>query len=153
MKTKKIKNYLYTSVISALFDDRNPERQDLTKYFFEKLHQFDVYISDIVQTEINKIKSEELKQRIKSFIKNYKILLLNDEITQLAGEYIKNNVIPADYKEECFHIAYATLNEIDYLLSWNFRHIVNLKTKQIINTINLTLKYPELKIITPAELL
>lgn len=79
--------------------------------------------------------------------------MLNDEITQLAGEYIKNNVIPADYKEECFHIAYATLNEIDYLLSWNFRHIVNLKTKQIINTINLTLKYPELKIITPAELL
>ena len=49
MKTKKIKNYLYTSVISALFDDGNPQRQDLNKSFFEKLHQFDVYISDIVQ--------------------------------------------------------------------------------------------------------
>ena len=153
MKSKKIKIYLDTSVISALFDDRNPERQDLTKIFFEKLHQFDVYISDIVQTEINKIKSEELKQRIKSVIKNYKILFLNEEITQLADEYVKNNAIPANYKEDSLHIAYATLNDIDYLLSWNFRHIVNLKTKQIINIINLRLSYPELKIITPAELL
>lgn len=79
--------------------------------------------------------------------------MLNDEITQLADEYVKNNAIPADYKEDGFHIAYATLNEIDYLLSWNFRHIVKLKTKQIVNIVNLTLNYPELKIITSAELL
>lgn len=137
MNIKKIKIYLDTSVISAFFDDRNPERQDLTRDFFEKIQKFDVYISDIVRAEINKIKSEELKQKVKVFIRDFKTLLMSDEITQLANEYIQNNAIPADYKEDGLHIAFATLNEIDYLLSWNFRHIVKLKTKQLINVVNL----------------
>jgi len=42
---------------------------------------------------------------------------------------------------------------MDYLLSWNFRHIVKIKTRKIINDVNISLRHPELKIITPAEII
>ena len=58
-----------------------------------------------------------------------------------------------DYSEDALHIAIATLNKMDYLLSWNFRHIVKIKTRRIINKVNLSLGYSELSIITPAELI
>lgn len=50
---RKIRVYLDTSVISALFDGRNPERQDLTRKFFEQMEMFDVYISEAVLAEID----------------------------------------------------------------------------------------------------
>jgi len=45
------------------------------------------------------------------------------------------------------------MNEIDYLLSWNFEHIVKVKTRRIVNMVNISAGYPDLEIITPAELL
>ena len=151
--TKIIKIYLDTSVISALFDDRNPERQELTNDFFEKIEVFDVFISEIVLAEIEGIKTEELKKKVRKRVMNYKILKINEETRRLASEYIKNNAIPEGYSEDALHIAISTLNNIDYLLSWNFRHIVKVKTRKIINMVNLSQHYPELKIIAPAELL
>jgi len=151
--TKIIKIYLDTSVISALFDDRNPERQELTNVFFEKIEVFDVFISEIVLAEIEGIKTEELKKKVRKRVINYKILKINEETRRLASEYIKNNAIPEGYSEDALHIAISTLNNIDYLLSWNFRHIVKVKTRKIINMVNLSQHYPELKIIAPAELL
>ena len=151
--TKIIKIYLDTSVISALYDDRNPERQELTTVFFEKIDEFDVFISEIVLAEIEGIKTEDLKKKMRKRVINYKILKINETTRKLASEYIKNNAIPEGYSEDALHIAISTLNNIDYLLSWNFRHIVKEKTRKIINMVNLSQNYPKLKIITPAELL
>lgn len=150
---KIIKIYLDTSVISALYDDRNPERQELTAIFFEKIDDFDVFISEIVLAEIERIKTEDLKKKMRKRAINYKILKINEATRKLASEYIKNNAIPEAYSEDALHIAISTLNNIDYLLSWNFRHIVKEKTRKIINMVNLSQNYPKLKIITPAELL
>jgi len=150
---KIIKIYLDTSVISALYDDRNPERQELTTVFFEKIDEFDVFISEIVLAEIEGIKTEDLKKKMRKRVINYKILKINEATRKLASEYIKNNAIPEGYSEDALHIAISTLNNIDYLLSWNFRHIVKEKTRKIINMVNLSQNYPKLKIITPAELL
>jgi predicted nucleic acid-binding protein len=47
-----LKVYLDTSVISAIYDDKNPERQELTKLFFNNIHRFDVYISELTIAEI-----------------------------------------------------------------------------------------------------
>ena len=63
---QKIKIYMDTSVISALFDNRNPERQDLTKTFFKKLEIFDVYISEVVLAEIYDIKDDQLKDKLRN---------------------------------------------------------------------------------------
>jgi len=56
MMRKEIRVYLDTSVISALFDDRNPERQDLTKRFFDEIESFEVYISEVLLAKIDATK-------------------------------------------------------------------------------------------------
>ena len=63
---KKIRVYLDTSVLSALFDDRNPERQDLTKRFFDEIESFKVYISEVVLAEIDATKDAQLKGKLRN---------------------------------------------------------------------------------------
>lgn len=149
----KFKIYLDTSVISALFDTRNPERQDLTKNFIENIGDYECYISEVVLAEINDIRYKSLKEKLRNAVINYIVLEINEENRKLANRYVENNAIPVKYSEDALHIAIATLNKIDYLLSWNFRHIVKIKTRKIINEVNLSIGYSKLKIITPAELL
>jgi predicted nucleic acid-binding protein len=74
MKRGKIRLYLDTSVISALFDERNPERQDLTKRFFEEITSFEVYISESVLAEIDDIKDLQLKNKLENIASSFKLL-------------------------------------------------------------------------------
>ena len=150
---KKIRIYLDTSVISALFDEKNPERQDLTKRFFEEIESFEVYISEVVLAEIDGTKDVELKGELKNTAISFEILSIDEESRRLANEYVKHGAIPAAYSEDALHIAISTLNRIDYLLSWNFKHIVKVKTRRIVNMVNLSFGCPDLKIATPAELI
>ncbi len=112
-----------------------------------------MFISELVLAEIDDIKSEDLRIKMRKIVINYNILQIDEEIRKLANEYVKFNAIPAKFSEDSLHLAIATLNKIDYLLSWNFKHIVKIKTRQIINMVNINLGQTELKIITPAELL
>lgn len=150
---KKIKVYLDTSVISALFDEKNPERQNLTKKFFELRKRFDVYISEVVLAEIDDTRDVDLKGKLRDTATSFEILPIDEESRKLASEYVKHGAIPKDYAEDGLHIAIPTINEIDYLLSWNYEHIVKVKTRRIVNTVNLSLGYPDLKITTPVELI
>jgi len=153
MMRKKIRVYLDTSVVSALFDDRNPERQDLTKRFFDEIESFKVYISEVVLAEIDAIKDAQLKGKLRDTAVSFEVLSIDEETRKLANEYVRHGAIPSEYLEDALHIAISTLNGIDYLLSWNFRHIVKVKTRRIVNMVNLSLSYPDLKIATPAELI
>lgn len=150
---KKIKVYLDTSVISALFDEKNPERQVLTRKFFEQMYTFEIYVSEVVFAEIDDTKDINLKDKLKNIATSFNVLSIDEESRKLADKYVQNDAIPKDYSEDALHIAISTLNEIDYLLSWNFRHIVKVKTRRIVNMVNLSSGYPDLKIITPAELI
>ncbi len=150
---KRIRVYLDTSVISALFDGRNPERQGLTREFFEQMETFDVYISEVVLAEIDDIRDAQLKNKLINAAISFEILPIDEESRRLASEYVTQGAIPADYSEDALHIAISTINAIDYLLSWNFRHIVKVKTRRIVNMVNLSLGYSDLKIVTPAELI
>lgn len=71
----KIKIYLDTSVISALFDERNPERKSLTKNFFDIIEVFDPYLSELTIAEIEKTPYEDLKDRMIEFIDGFAILI------------------------------------------------------------------------------
>jgi len=81
------------------------------------------------------------------------VLPIDAESREFAEEYIKQGAIPLGYLEDALHIAIATLNEMDYLLSWNFRHIVRVKTRRIVNMVNLMRGYPDIQIVSPAEVL
>ena len=66
---------------------------------------------------------------------------------------MEKDAIPKKYAEDALHIAIAVNNKMDYLLSWNFKHIVKLKTKNIVRLVNTLAKNAQIEIITPAELL
>ncbi|MCA9460161.1 MAG: hypothetical protein KC550_06445 [Nanoarchaeota archaeon] len=157
---RKLKIYLDTSVISFLFADDSPEYKNITIEFFEKIEYFQVFISDIVQFEINKNSNIELKEKMFEIIQENNIPKieisdeLSTEIDELATLYINNKVIPEKKKEDAYHIAISTVFEFDVLLSWNFRHLANIQRNVKINSLNRTKGYlKELRITTPLEVL
>jgi len=148
-----MKVYLDTSVISALFDEKNPERRSLTWAFIKEIANFEAYISDITLVEIERTPDLELRNKMREMIPRFSILSVTDEMEWLAGEYIRYGAVPEGYPEDTYHIAMAVLNEMDYLLSWNFRHVVRRKTKDIVRMVNTLNRLKQIEIMTPAELL
>ncbi|MEX2232533.1 MAG: hypothetical protein WD824_10255 [Cyclobacteriaceae bacterium] len=77
---------------------------------------------------------------------------LTEETMNLAERYISEKVVGLSSLEDCRHIALATINRVDVLTSWNFKHIVNLDRIRGYNSVNLKLGYPAIEIRTPHEL-
>ncbi len=145
--------YLDTSVISALFDDRNPERQALTEEFFSRIDIYDVYISELTIAEIESTPDQSLKNKMKQVIKDFSVLEINESVEELAKECVNYGAVPGSYQEDAYHIAVAILNEMDYLISWNFRHIVRRITKDIVRMISTLRNLKQVETATPGELL
>ncbi len=152
-KQTMIKLYLDTSVISALFDTRNPERQNLTKSFFYEMKNFKIFISVITLAEVERTPDLELREKMEDTLMGHNVLSLSDDIKKLAEKYIMHGAVPKTYEEDAYHIAIAALNDMDYLLSWNFKHLVRQKTRNVVNMVNTTRNLRKIEIITPAEIL
>jgi hypothetical protein len=78
---------------------------------------------------------------------------LTDDARELADKYIAENVVGKTSLDDCRHIALATINKVDVLASWNFKHIVNLACIKGYNAINLKNDYQVLEIRNPKELI
>src|SRR5690554_4748401 len=118
----KRKIYLDTSVISALFDIRTPQRMKLTETTWETFKEYDVFISELVMEELSAAPDEKRKQFI-NVISEFAVLKITKEIEDLAREYIKEGIFPEKYYDDALHVAIASYNDIHYLLSWNFKHL------------------------------
>jgi predicted nucleic acid-binding protein len=86
-------------------------------------------------------------------IKQFSTFSLTDEVEWLANQYIRYGAVPESSPEDAYHIAIAVINEVDYLLSWNFKHIVRRKTRDIVRMVNTLNNLKQIEIMTPAELL
>ena len=150
---RKLKIYLDTSVISALFDARNPERKSLTESFFGQIESFDPFISEITVAEIERTPDTALRSKMKEVALQFTSLPLTDDVKGLADEYVRYGAVPESYLEDAYHIAVAVINEMDCILSWNFRHIVRLKTRDIVKMVNTVNAFRHIEIMPPAELL
>ena len=148
-----MKVYLDTSVISSLFDDRNPERKYLSESFFKEIENFDPFISVITITEIEHTPDMILRKKMREIVSNFSVLPLTDDIEWLANEYIHHFAVPENYPEDAYHIAIAVINNLDFILSWNFKHIVRRKTRDIVKMVNKINGLRQIEIIVPAELL
>jgi len=152
MKTLK-KIYLDTSVISAFFDLQKPVRQLMTeKWVINELVHYKPYISTLVLEEIEQTTDTNLKQKMLDLVDQYQlnVLTITNEILNLAEEYRKQ-VIPKELNDS-IHIATASCNDISAIVSWNFKHIVNLQTIQGIHAVNLQKKKPIIEILTVENL-
>lgn len=153
---KKEKIYLDTSVISFYYADDAPEKMEITRSFFTELQKgaYEVYISVLVLQEIARCslkRQAELTEVIKEA--NVKILDIAEEVEYLARQLVTEGVIPTKYDEDALHLAVGIFYEVDYLASWNFKHIVKVKTKRMVTSIAIREGYKGIQIISPTEVL
>jgi hypothetical protein len=89
-----------------------------------------------------------------NIIKEYnpKRLIINEEVMELGKKYVSEGAFPANKVEDAIHAAMATAYEMDALISWNLKHLSNLKKMEMINGINMKEGYfKRLELITPME--
>ncbi|MGE0083258.1 MAG: type II toxin-antitoxin system VapC family toxin [Desulfococcaceae bacterium] len=145
----KIKLYLDTSVPSAYYDTSKPLRQLITQKWFENdALSYELCISVITVEEIGKIKNDAKKQNISELTVKYnmRVLDFSDRAKDLANEYMIRGAIPKSEPQDAYHIAIATINGIDALASWNFRHIVSINPIRTIHEINRKYNYSAIEI-------
>jgi predicted nucleic acid-binding protein len=158
---KRLKIYFDTSVINFLFADDVPQLRDATIEFFEdyvKTQKYEIYISDVVIAEIEATKENEKRTQLLEVIENYPIHSITEqnssEIIKLAELYLNKGILPARSKADAFHVAICVVNNIDILLTWNYKHLANINRKNKLKQVNLENNYLHpLEILTPFEVL
>lgn len=151
---RKIKYYLDTTIFNFAFIKGDSEKKAITLKLFSNLPLIaeGVYISDEVVREISRA-SEPKKSQLEGLLRKVNPLLLEIDLEteELAERYIKEGVIPEKYRSDALHIAVSVINRIEAIVSWNFEHIVKLKTRVIVNGVNRLFGYHEIEICSPEE--
>ena len=153
---KKIKYYLDTTIFNFVFAEGDTEKKDITVKLFKDLPSISngIYISDEVIREISRAPEPRKSQLVGQLEETNPLLLEVDiEAEGLAVRYVKERIIPERYRSDAVHIAVAVVNGIEVIVSWNFEHIVKLKTRVMVNGINRLLGYHEIEICSPEEVI
>jgi predicted nucleic acid-binding protein len=144
--------YVDTSVIGGYFDK---EFSEATQQLFELVKDGEIIIvySEILEDELFDA-PDHVRDFFYTLPKNQcEMVELTEQANQLADTYIAEKVVGKTSRSDCLHIALATINRVDILASWNFKHIVNIGKIRGYNSVNLKLGYPSLEIRTPKEIL
>jgi predicted nucleic acid-binding protein len=148
---RKLRIYIDTSVLGGYFDD---EFNIDTKKLFEEIRQgdFRLVISDLTERELINA-PDEVKTLLQDLKIDFEVIPVTPESIDLAKDYIKEKVVGQTSFDDCIHIATATINKVDLLISWNFKHIVNVLRIRGYNSINLRNGYSTLEIRSPKDLI
>lgn len=153
---RKLKIYLDTSVISYLDQEDALEKMEQTRKVWEilKTEKYEVIISDLVLAEINECK-EPKKSILKEYLAqiNYKRVNITEETEEIANEIIDNGILNSKSFDDCLHIASAILNDCNIIVSWNFKHMVNVDTINGVRKITFAKRYNNIDIYAPYVLL
>ena len=143
--------YFDTSVFGGLF---YIEFEEETALLFEKvtLGQIKCVYSNLTESELT-IAPEKVRNYFETIKDEFKEkVFVTPEGLKLAQTYVAEKVVGETSLDDCIHIATATLNKVNMLVSWNFKHIVNIYRIRGYNSINLRLGYPTLEIHSPKEI-
>ena len=146
------KVYIDTSIVGGYFDD---EFSIDTQALFKRLENKEIIfmISSVLQQELQKAPNNVRELLDKYNTDCFEYIELTKEAIDLADKYIDEKVVGKTSADDCRHIALATINKADVLVSWNFKHIVNLDRIKGYNGVNLKYGYSVIEIRTPKELL
>jgi len=112
-----------------------------------------IVVSDITLAELE-LAPSAVRDVLNSVpIEHLELVDFSENPNELAETYLREGVIPQKCRLDAQHIATATENRVDVLVSWNFRHIVNLNRIRGYNSVNLRLGYPLIEIRSPTEVL
>lgn len=149
--------YLETTVISYYSSRPSRDivisaRQQLTQMWWDsKIREYDIFISDLVREEAGKGDTEAAARRL-DVISKFAILEIDEEASKIAKFLVANGAIPSEYPEDAIHIGVASVNGIDFILTWNFAHINNALNREKIERIVDQCGYVCPVICTPEEL-
>ena len=150
---KKETIYLDTSVPSAYYDERVKWRLENTRQWWEdELPKYDVFISEVVLTEIRGTENPIRKNELLELVKGFSELKLSLEIEEIAKGYANQKVIPQSYFPDALHIAIASFYKIDFLITWNCEHLAEAHRRRKVRLFNASAGLFVPEIMTPMEL-
>jgi len=150
MKQQRL--YFDTSVFGGVFDE---EFQEASKQLFERVVKGYILC---VYSEITESELLNAPKQVRDFFKSLppeslEKIEITDELLTLATNYLDEKVVGQTSFDDCLHIAAATVNKVDILVSWNFKHIVNIYRIRGYNSVNIRLNYSNLEIRSPKEIM
>lgn len=158
IKRMKKKVYIETTIPSYLAAKSSRDitilyHQEITKEWWNKYKDnFELYISEIVFEEASRGDKEYSQLRV-DILKTLNLLDVDNEIEQITNIYINHFSFPKKSIRDASHIAYSVFYKMDFLLTWNCRHLANAEIRSELAKINNKLGFPTPDICTPLELI
>jgi hypothetical protein len=155
-KMRKLSVYVETSVWSNALADDAPQQRTETEEFLADARRgmYQLFISEVVMEEVARA-PDELACRLRALISELKpaLLTLDDDSMALSEEYVRHGAVPPTKADDAKHVAIALTNDLDVLVSWNYRHLVNVRRRDLFHHVGVTNGYvKDILIITPPEL-
>ncbi|MDR2587899.1 MAG: hypothetical protein LBC67_00585 [Spirochaetales bacterium] len=147
---RQLRVYIENSVIGGYFDT---VFEEAAQKLFEKFRkgEYHAIISTHTYGELNNGAPENVKSNLETI--SYEKFDITEEMTHLTQKYMDEKIVNEQYRSDALHIAIATVLNVDVLVSWNFKHIVNLNKIKLFNSVNLKEGYNLLEIRTPGEVI
>lgn len=153
---RKLKVYLDTSVISHLMQEDVPDKMEDTRKLWEMFRNdvYEVCLSSLTLKEVSDC-PEPKRSALKDYLKqvSYSTVEITQEVIDVARKLINMGILTEKSFDDCQHIGAAIVNDCDCIISWNFRHIVNLKTIRGVRAITNLAGYKSMEIWNPSVLL
>ena len=153
---RKQKVYLETTLFNYYCDEDRGFAHESTVKLFDDIStgKYEAFTSTYVTDELENAQ-ETKRDKMMRLIAKYNIAVLapSDEAVRVADLYIAEKIIPQKYRADALHIAIATVNDLDMIISMNFQHIVKRKTKIGTGNINALNSYRAIEICSPMEVI
>ena len=141
--------YLETSVVGAYLDRGESFRRDLTMRWWEhEMKNFRAFVSPLVTRELERTR-EPYRRSYLALIKNLPQLEVTEEATILADGYVARGIFQRKYLGDALHVALASFHKVDYLVTWNFGHLANVRRQARIRLFNTAAGFYVPMIVTP----
>ena len=147
----KLRLYFDTSVFGGIFDE---EFQEISTLLFDKVKSGEI---TCVYSNLCTAELKTAPEKVRNFFlalpkENMEFVEVSEEAYNLAQKYLDEKVVGQTSSDDCTHIAVATISKVDYLISWNFKHIVNIFRIRGYNSVNMRYGYMHLDIRSPKEI-
>jgi hypothetical protein len=152
------KLYLETTIPSYLLAKPSRDililsRQEITRKWWMRDHsRFSVFVSDLVLSESSSGDKKAAAQR-RDFLAQFPLLEFNTDVGRLAQLYLDGGVVPPGSAGDAMHLAYASIHEMEFLCTWNFRHLANAFALPLLRNMNESHGIFVPHVCTPEELL
>ena len=148
----KLRVYTDTSVLGGCFDSEFSKCSTVLIEQFRKGEKI-LVVSDLTIQELQNAPKQVLELYDSIPARFNEVAVLDDEAKFLAKKYIDEEAVTEKFLVDAQHIAIASISRVDVLVSWNFKHIVNLRRIQLYNATNLKYGYPLIEIRSPREVI